>query len=367
MIFQQIKLSNFKNFQDVSVNLGPGFHFITGNNGAGKTNLLDAIYYFCLVRSFRKTKDVDLVNHHADYFRMEAILSELHTNHALCIKFKQGILKELIWDELKDERMAAHLGRMPVVLIAPDEIYQFIHESEARRKFINQTLIQIDTDYFENLNTYTRLLKQRNAALKLMKKQGKLDSELLDTYDFKMAEPGIAIATKRTEFILKLKPALNEYSIRISGKDEQLDLKYHTTVELNYREALLKSRTLDFYTGGTNLGIHKDKLECLMNGRSLSHVGSQGQIKTFVLALKLAQFDFLRTESLTMPVVLLDDIFAKLDSVRVQKLLVLLESENIQQCFITDTHLDRVKELAKTLSIKTAFYEIIQNQFSRHA
>lgn len=364
MIFQQIKLTHFKNFQDVSVNLGPGFHFVTGNNGAGKTNLLDALYYFCMVRSFRKTKDVDLVNHQADYFRIEASISELQTNHSLCIKFKHGVLKEVIWDETKDERLAAHLGRLPVVLIAPDEIYQFIHEGEERRKFINQTLIQIDSNYFENLNTYTRLLKQRNAALKLMKKQGKLDSKLLDTYDFKMESPGIAIATKRAEFISNLKSALNEYSNRISGKDEQLDLKYHTTVDSDYSNTLLKSRTLDFYAGGTNFGIHKDKLECLMNGRSLSHVGSQGQIKTFVLSMKLAQFDFLRTQSQKMPVVLLDDIFAKLDAVRVQKLLVLLESENIEQCFITDTHIDRVKELAKTLKSKTAFYEIIQNQFS---
>ncbi len=367
MIFQKIKLLNFKNFQELSIDLSSGFHFVTGKNGAGKTNFLDAVYYFCMLRSFRKTKDIELVNHQENYFRTETIISDLNSNHTLSIKFKPGILKEVIWDELKDDRLSAHLGRIPVVLIAPDEIYQFIHESEERRKFINQTLIQIDSAYFDNLNTYSRLLKQRNAAIKLMKKQGKMDSSLLDAYDTQLAGPGIAIANKRAELIVKLKPVLNEYSLRISGKDEQLDLKYKTNVEHNYLEALYKSRELDFYTGGTNLGIHKDKLECIMNKRSLVQVGSQGQIKTFVLAMKLAQFDFLRKQSQKMPVVLLDDIFAKLDAERVQKLLLLLESEKIEQCFITDTHTERVKELAKTMSAKTAYYEIIHNQFYRHA
>ncbi len=367
LIFQELRLFNFKNFQDVRLPLSPGFHFITGKNGAGKTNFLDAIYYLSMVRSIRKTKDNDLIHYGEDFFRLEAKILESSKLNSLDIKFKRGGTKEIFWDQMKVEKLVDHISKVPVVMIAPDEIYQFTHEQEERRKFLNQTLIQTDSDYFESLSSYMRLLKQRNAALKQMKKVGRMDSTLLDSYDHIMIVNNQQIHQKRKQLLDELKPIQEQYSFKICGFNEQTEFQYVSKGSENFEEAILKSRELDFLLGTTQTGIHKDKLECLINGRPVAQVGSQGQIKTLVLSLKLAQLEYLKRSTLKSPIVLLDDIFAKLDSTRVEKLLLLLNGEKIQQCFITDTHLSRVQNLALDLNERSFFYKVEENQLIKDA
>jgi DNA replication and repair protein RecF len=365
LYLEHISINQFKNFSSVELDLKPGFHFITGQNGSGKTNFLDALYYLCMTRSFLKQADKMLVRHDEDFFRLNAGFVSNDREHQLKIKFKLPGSKEIELDAKKYEKLTEHFGKLPVVVIAPDEVFTLMHGQEERRKFMNQTLIQSDHDYFDHLYAYNKLLKQRGAALKQMRKDSNLDNALLDAIDHIMIPHAIAIYNKRKDLIENLNPEITKYVRRISDDQQEGYMVYESEVNDNYQDTLMKSREKDYYTTQTNAGIHRDHLNCMLHSHLLNEIGSQGQVKSFVVAMKLAQFNYLRGHSGSTPLVLLDDIFAKLDANRVGKFLEILKAEDIDQCFLTDTHADRLSGLMKNLPGSAYLYQVNKGSISQ--
>lgn len=359
MLVDQVHLINFKNFSDLRLELGSGFHFITGYNGVGKTNLLDAIYFLSMTRSFIQSSVKDLIRNGEDFCRVEVQLADEDNKHDLIIKLGQAA-NDWSWDGTPYNTLNAHIGRIPVVMIAPDEVYTLMHLPEARRKYLNQVLIQMDNRYLSHLMAYGRILKQRNAALRQMKTHGRLDKALLEAIDIGMISHGQIIFQQRKQLVAELNPMVNEYIDLISGGQQTGHLEYYSDldVEGSYIEKSERSYEKDYFSGRTNLGIHKDKLICKLGDLIIGDQGSQGQLKTFVIALKLAQFKYLKSKKEQLPIVLLDDLFAKLDDQRVRLLIELLAKEQIEQCFISDTDYNRAAGLLQYIKGRSLVYQI---------
>ena len=318
-----------------------------------------------MTRSFLKNPDKMLVQHGMDFFRLESLYHSDHKTHELSIKYKYHGDKEIELDGKKYGKYTEHIGKLQVVVIAPDEVYTLMNGQDEKRKFLNQTLVQSDIDYFNHLYSYNKSLKQRNAALKLMRKESRLDHQLLDAIDHTIVPHAIAIHNKRKELVEKLNPGVADYVRRISDSQQEGCLNYKSEVNESYADAIKQSRDKDYYSLRTNVGIHRDHLNCIMDSHELNEIGSQGQIKSFVVAMKLAQFNYLRQASGSTPLVLLDDIFAKLDSLRVGKFLEILQQEKIDQCFITDTHVNRVSDLIKKLPGSAYLYQITNGSMNQ--
>ncbi len=326
----------------------------------GKTNVLDAFYYLCMTRSFQQPNDKAVVKDHEGFFRLEAELAEEGQRHLLEVKCKPPQIKEWMWDAKKYDKLSDHIGRIPVVLIAPDDIYTLMHSSDARRKYLNQSLIQMDSNYLRCILDLMRILKQRNAALKAMKSDGRINGELLDIYDRQLAVAGSYICQKRAELLEYLNPLISEYVFRISSNQQVGSVQYSSDAQdpESYLKVMLKSRERDYFTGRTHHGVHKDRVEFTMGNYPLGLHGSQGQIKSFVAALKMAQFKYLKQKSGRVPVVLLDDVFAKLDESRVEAFVGLLQEEEIMQCFLSDTHEDRSVKIAQRIHQNAFVYTL---------
>jgi DNA replication and repair protein RecF len=259
------------------------------------------------------------------------------------------------------------LGKIPVVMVVPNEVYTFVHVAEERRVFLNQTLVQVDTDYFSKLITYNLCQKQRMATLKWCKINERMDEELIESYEKKMLEPALYISRKRQELIQSINPLIRKYSKLISGDEQDSVLEYSTNVQSDLLQRWREEREIDIQTKRIKTGIHRDKLECKMNGQTIHNYGSQGQIKTLVMALRLAQLEYLMQHTGKKPILLLDDLFAKLDENRVMRLLELIDQMGIEQCMITDTHLDRAVKLSKILQSKSGIIIHKRNKFVGYA
>jgi|JI10StandDraft_1071094.scaffolds.fasta_scaffold00533_30 DNA replication and repair protein RecF len=364
MILTQLNLTHFKNFEKLNYPWQSGINFIIGPNGVGKTNILDAIYTSCITKSFFQTNDHQLILHGKDFFRLEANWQDNDEIHEVVVKMATDKIKEIEWDQKKYLKASDHVGKIPVVMVVPDDIFTFIHESEDRRKFINQTLIQVDHQYLVHLLQYNRLLKQRNAVLKQAKKTQHIDYNLLDSYHFGMNLSAKYIYSKRHDFIEQLNPLLNEFSLKISKGLQNSSIKYTSDAAEDLLEKWQNEYQKDMLMGRTNSGIHRDQLIPYFNEKRLKEFGSQGQIKTLLLALRLAQYRFLYKYSGVKPVMLLDDLFAKLDATRIASLLDVLIEEKIDQCFITDNHSDRAKKLAAKINSKSNIVYLIDGNLA---
>ena len=347
MLLNSIKLTNFKNYEELSLQFCDGINCFVGKNGMGKTNLLDAIYLSCMTKNYFGLTDRQLVFHENDFFRIEANF-EKTSSQKVVAKFQKGKKKEMALNGKTYEKFSEHIGRFPIVMISPDDIKVILEGSEIRRKFIDNVLSQQDPLYLKNLMDYNRVLKQRNAALKSMKDRGGPDEELLLTYDKQLLGPAALIHERRKAFLSDFIPVLKAMYLMISGGNENVNCVYKSSLlEQPLGQALIESRMKDFYLQYTSRGVHKDDLVFEFDDRPLKKFASQGQRKTFLLALKLAQFEFLRRKKEVTPILLLDDIFDKLDKLRVNKLVELLTQESFGQVFITDTDESRLTSLVE--------------------
>lgn len=345
MLLRHLDLINYKNFEKLLIEPSEGVQCIIGPNGSGKTNLLDAIYYSCMARSFFHLSDRNNMRYGSQFFRLTSHWSDGDRDHELVIR-RSASDRFIAWDGIENERSADHLGRLPVVMIVPNDAYSLLIESEERRKLINQTLVQTNPAYFRALAEYHRLLNQKMALLKACKSGTKTDHTLLDTYDQSMVQPATLIHEARKNFCYEITPDLESMGLSISQNAQSCRLSYQSDHDFgNMIERWAEDRSRDILAGRVHSGIHRDKIEYQFNGQSLKNYGSQGQIKTFVMALRLAQVQYLRRHTLTEPILLLDDLFAKLDEGRVQQLVRLVQEIGIRQSFITDTHLDRARNL----------------------
>jgi DNA replication and repair protein RecF len=341
-----IRLTQFRNYEAESIVFHPGFNVLTGANGMGKTNILDAVYYLCLGKSYFSAGDKFVVRHGSEFFRLEGTFRESGNPEKVVIKSLPGNRKEIEVNGKKLERIGDLVGRYGCVIISPDDIHLMLEGSEERRNFINNTIVQTDTLYLDNLLLYTQLLKRRNSLLKTFADGHTFDPLLLDTVSESMAAPSFLIHNKRQELVRMLSPVFNQCYGAISGSAEQVGITYQSQLESRdlitlFADTLAKDRLL----ARTTAGIHRDDLVFTMDGEPLKAFASQGQLKSFVLSLKLAQYSIMQSVSGRDPILLLDDIFDKLDHSRVQHLLALLHGGGYGQVFITDTEASRMKTI----------------------
>jgi DNA replication and repair protein RecF len=362
VVVRSLHLYQFKNWESLDLTLGPGLFCITGNNGVGKTNILDAIYYLSLTKSYLSSNDSQNVRLDADsgkasdHFMLEAkIETESGTDHLQCI-VKRGSRKIFRRNKKEYPQLFQHIGRYPVVMIAPQDSRLLLGGSEERRKFMDALLSQYNRKYLEDLILYNRILQQRNS---LLKQNQTPSAELLEVLDMQLEVPGERIIRERTVFMKELAPIFAENYTRLAGKEEFASLELSCNTALgDLRKSLRNSLGNDLRLGYTTAGPHKDDISCLLRSQVIKRFGSQGQQKTFLTALKLAEFELLAKRSGKSPILLLDDIFDKLDDSRVSRLLHAVYQRGVNQVFITDTGSERLKATLNELGIEAEFIEL---------
>lgn len=319
----------------------------------GKTNLLDAVYYLCFTKSYFGRSDAQNAHNGMAGFRVEGDFAyRTQKVNAVCIVRETG-RKEFLLDGEPYEKFAHHVGKFPCVIIAPDDVRIITEGSEERRRFIDAILSQIDPEYLQRLINYNKILQQRNSFLKAMAENRFRDTGLLDVYDEQLAGDGEFIFMKRKYFLEQCIGLVKDFYKKISGAEELVELKYDSQLlKFGYKDLLKDLRDRDILLQRTNGGIHKDDIQILLNGQPFKNIASQGQRKSMLFALKLSEFEILKKEKNFAPLLLLDDVFEKLDEGRMHNLLDWVCVSNEGQLFITDTHPERIKDHFDKLKVK---------------
>lgn len=347
MHLSTLKLTQFKNYEAQRLALSPRLNCFVGANGAGKTNLLEAVYYLCMGKSYANAPDQYAVRHGDDGTRLEGefLAGADEAIERIVVKIQKRKRKIIERNGAVYERLADHVGRYPVVIITPDDSRLVLEGSETRRRLLDNSLSQTDPVYLNHLITYNKLLANRNAMLKEL--DGRVDNTgLLAVYDLQMEAPATYIHSKRQGFIGPFTETLTEAYAAISGNREEVGVVYRSQLnETPWAELMDERREKDRVLQRTSGGVHRDDLVFTQEGHPLRRVASQGQLKSFVLSLKLAQYRLLERNTRRTPILLLDDIFDKLDRDRVRQLLQLVMTSAFGQVFITDTDPERVTAL----------------------
>jgi len=356
----KISLTHFKNYQFESFEFNSRVTGICGLNGKGKTNLLDAIYYCCFTKSYFTTSDQLNVHFGMEGFRLESSFKkEEQPLNVVCINRGSG-KKEFYLNEVQYEKLSKHIGLLPTVMIAPDDIEIITGGSEERRKLIDAIICQLDAEYLQQLMIYNKVLQQRNSLLKQFAEKAQLDEALLQILDEQLIQPGNYVFGKRKEFTAKLIPLVQQFYKQIAENDEVININYDSKLFKNsFTELLLQNREKDRYLQRTNAGIHKDDLQFELNGQLFKSIASQGQRKSLLFAIKLAEYEVMRLAKGFAPLLLLDDLFEKLDDNRMKNLLYWVCNQNEGQVFITDTHRERLEKAFKALEVDGDIIELV--------
>ena len=360
MYLQELKLSNFKNCRSAELHLSEKINCFVGLNAAGKTNILDSIYYLAFCKSYFTLTDKQNIRHGEDFFAIHGDFyfdnEELHT--ISCVQ-KNASKKSFKCDKKEYERLADHIGKIPLVMISPYDSDLINSGSELRRKFIDGVISQFDASYLSCLLNYNKALQQRNRQLKYFSENRIWDSTLLEMWDQQLIQNAIPINEKRKTFLEEFVPVFQKYYEIVSGTNEQVAINYNSALnEKNYQDLLAESLNHDKYSTYTNVGVHKDDLLFLIDGHLVKQFASQGQQKSFVVAIKLAQFDFNYRKIGHKPILLLDDIFDKLDDNRVGQLVKLVGDDHFGQVFITDTQRHRIKTLMDSTIVNHKIFNV---------
>ena len=359
LLVHALELTHFKNHRASSWQFNPKVNIISGNNGNGKTNVLDALHYLSLTKSYLNTNDSQNITHGESMALLKAKLARKGSEHVLDLGLKKGQKKKVRLDGKEIDRLADHVGYMPVVMITPMDRDLIIDAAETRRKLMDTTVSQNDKRYLNALMAYNRALTQRNTTLKYFASNRTYDAEMIGLYNEQLAHNASIIFEARKAFASELLPLLTHYYHLLSGGKE--------TVGVHYKSALHESSMTDLLTENeskyrvlqyTSSGTHLDDLVFHLGEHPIKRVGSQGQQKSFLIALKLAQFEITKRHLGMPPLLLLDDIFDKLDEGRVANLLSLVHTEEFGQIFITDTHPERMLELSENLQLNHSTFEI---------
>jgi len=339
---KKISLVQFKNYSMREFQFEERIVGITGRNGSGKTNLLDAIYYLCFTRSYFTSLESQNTQYQTNGFRVEGFLEKNGNNEKITCTLKEG-KKEISLNDDKYEKFSRHIGQFPAVMIAPDDAEIITGGSEERRKWMDTLLSQLYPDYLEHLIIYQKILLQRNTLLKNMEAGGNRADHLLDVFDMQLVQHGTPVYNARKEFLHTFIPRVQRLYDYISGTHEVVNIRYQCTLqEEDFAKQLHNARFKDMQIQRTSMGIHRDDLVFLLNDYPMKSSASQGQRKSFLFALKLAQFEVLKAHKNFPPLLLLDDVFEKLDQERVMRLISLVAGDNYGQVFITDTHAERL-------------------------
>lgn len=346
MHIEDISIVNFKNLKEVNVRFSPKLNCFIGKNGSGKTNLLDAVYYLSFCKSFSNSIDLLNINHDENFFMLNGNYRREGTNETITCGLKRGHKKQFKRNSKVYKKLVEHIGLLPLVMITPNDVELISGGSDERRKFMDGVISQYNQQYLGDLVKYNRALLQRNNLLKQFVINHFFDPDLLDIWNHQLIEFGSKIHEHRKEFVEKLIPVFQRYYSFISHDNEKVSLShqsalYNESLEDLLKKSVNKDRAIQF----TTQGIHKDDLIFYLGEYPMKKLGSQGQMKTYLVALKLAQFDFVKEVSGLKPILLLDDIFDKLDEFRVEQIVKVVAGEQFGQIFITDTnrsHLDAI-------------------------
>ncbi|MDU1890560.1 MAG: DNA replication and repair protein RecF [Dysgonomonas sp.] len=360
MILERLSILNYKNIEQADLTLSPKINCFLGSNGMGKTNLLDAIYYLSFCKSHNNPVDSQNIGHDAEFAVIQGWYNISNKQEEFFCSLRRRQKKQFKKNKKEYERLSDHIGSLPLVMVSPSDTELINGGSEERRKFMDLFLSQFDKDYLHSLIRYNKALQQRNALLKI---EGIIDETLLDLWDEQLTEEGTIIYKKRKAFIDKFIPTFQRFYDFICSSNEKVELKYESHFDNSDFAGLLKQRReRDKILGYTTTGIHKDDLDMQMDNYSIKRVGSQGQNKTYVVALKLSQFDFLRQATSTTPILLLDDIFDKLDSSRVEQIMKLVLDKNFGQIFVTDTNREHLDEILTHSNSDYHLYEVVKGE-----
>ncbi|MBK8625357.1 MAG: DNA replication and repair protein RecF [Saprospiraceae bacterium] len=365
MIIETLKLTQFRNYDAATLIFHPQVNALTGMNGMGKTNVLDALYYLCLGKSYFSGTDKMVMMQNKDFFRVEGHFYKQNDKEIVVVKSKFGHRKEIEISGKKVEKISDHVGRFLCVIIAPDDIQMMLEGSEERRNFLNNTIVQTDKFYLDDLLLYNGLLKRRNTLLKTFADQKRFDALLLESVTTGMFGPALRIYNQRKAAIEQMIAIFRDTYEEISGNKEQCNILYQSQLANDSLEYLMqKNMDKDRILARTTQGIHKDDLIFTMNGEPLRNFASQGQLKSFVLALKLTQYRLLKQNSGQQPILLLDDIFDKLDHLRVRQMLTMLIKNGFGQIFITDTNQDRISEILEEIGTEYKVFSVVDGTVS---
>ncbi len=335
MILEKLSILNYKSISQAELVFSPAINCFFGNNGMGKTNLLDAIHYLSFCKSHTNTPDSQIIRYDQEMCILQGTYEyEGREEDIFCaIRHKQ---RKLFKRNKKEyDKLSEHIGLLPLVMVSPADSELIRGGSDERRRFSDLILSQHDKPYLHALIQYNKTLQQRNI---LLKEQSR-DASLFEILEMQLEQYGTAIYEKRRRLVEEFTPVFNDYYRRICHSEEQVGLRYESQLaEQPLQAALVSSREYDRIIGYTSVGIHKDELEMTLDGHLIRRIGSQGQNKTYLIALKLAQFVFLRKKGVTCPILLLDDIFDKLDADRVEQIIELVSGDQFGQIFITDTN-----------------------------
>ena len=348
MILRKLSILNYKNIRSAELRLSPKFNCFVGMNGVGKTNILDAIYYLSSCRSIFNLPDSHLITHDESFFVLDAeYATDGGEPEMLYCGLKKGTKKHFKRNGKEYKRLSQHIGHVPVVLVSPSDSVIIDGGSEERRRLLDVVISQYDNTYLDTLTNYSRLLQQRNT---LLKQEEEPDANLLDIIDMQMAETGKTLYVRRKEYVERLEPLFQQAYDAVSGSRERVSLSYISHCQRgDLLDILRESRAKDRVMGYSLHGVHRDDLNMSIAGYPIKKEGSQGQCKTYTIALKIAQFQFLRKTNLSnTPLLLLDDIFDKLDAKRVSHIVRLVSGNDYGQIFITDTNRERLDEILKS-------------------
>lgn len=351
MHISNLSLTNYKNYTTHEYSLHNKLNLVVGLNGVGKTNLLDAIYYTCIGKSYISTTDRYNIRKGEHFLRLEALFyNNDEEKNNITITVEKDKKKTISSDGKKYKRISEHVGNYPCVMISPTDVQGLLDASEERRKFIDQSITQYDRDYLRQLLEYNKLLKQRNALLKQFSEQRTYNELLINTISEKMEAPALKIHEARKNFVARISDQFSATYRHISEDKEQAKIVYKSSLsDTPFLESLRESQDRDRVLQRTTKGIHKDDLKFLMNEDQLKVYASQGQLKSFVMALKLSQYKIIQNVHKNTPILLLDDIFDKLDQERVKFIIDILLKEDYGQIFISDTNLYRVENILQIL------------------
>ena len=348
MILKSLSLLNYKNFESQSFEFNNKINCFVGNNGVGKTNVLDAIYHLSFGKSYFNPIASQNIRHDESFFVINGDYEKEDNTEKIVVSLKKGLKKIIKRNGKIYDRFSDHIGFLPLVIISPADRDLIIEGSTTRRKFMDSVISQSDKNYLNTLINYNKVLVQRNSLLKYFALNNTYNSDTLEIYNKQLDEYGSVIFEKRQLFLETFIPIFKERYLAISNGNEQVNLIYNSDLKENTLETLLKrSINKDKALQYTSVGIHKDDLVFEIESHPIKKFGSQGQQKSYLIALKLAQFDFIKAQSGVNPILLLDDIFDKLDEQRVSQIIKLVDDENFGQLFISDTHADRTENAVK--------------------
>jgi len=359
MYLAKISVVNFKNLAQIDLDFSAKMNCFIGNNGMGKTNLLDAIYYLSFCKSFTNSMDTQNIHHQRDFF---VIQGNYHRNEPddtlVYCGFKRRQKKQFKLNKKEYERLSDHIGYLPLVIISPFDSALISDGSDERRRFLDSVISQYNKPYLVDLIRYNKALMQRNS---LLKNDSSSDDLVIDIIEEQMAQSAKAIYEARSAFIDEFVPVFESRFKAISGQQDNVSLKYQSQLEEEDLLAVLRQhRERDRLIGYTTIGIHRDDMEMLLDGFPIKRIGSQGQNKSFLIAMKLAQYDIIKRFSHVNPLLLLDDIFDKLDAERVERLVRLVGENDFGQIFITDTNRDHLIEILKSSTLEVKYFYVDQ-------